>query len=218
MVRRKRRTQHAKSAAASEPAASEEAARVAEDAAAGEPAPVDVEAADGPVVDQAATEEAVQRLTAEAEELRDRHLRLAAEYDNFRKRTARERAELSARAQAALVGNVLEALDDLGRVAHLDPERATATDVIAGVELVERKLMRELEVAGLVRVGAEGDRFDPNHHEAVGAEPAPSPEAEGTVATVLQPGYRFGAALVRPARVRVYMASEPSSDGSGDAA
>ncbi len=158
-------------------------------------------------------EEAVQRLTGELEEARDRYLRTAAEFDNFRKRTSREHTELWSRAQAQLVNNVLDALDDLGRVLELDPDDATAQDVISGVELVERKLMRELEGAGLARVGREGEPFDPNNHEAVSTVPAPSAEQDGTVVDVLQQGYRFGGALLRPARVRVYITDESRSGG-----
>ncbi len=158
-------------------------------------------------------EEAVQRLTGELEDLRDRYLRTAAEFDNFRKRTSRERTELWSRAQAQLVGNVLDALDDLGRVIELHPGDATVHDVISGVELVERKLVRELEDAGLARVGSTGEPFDPNDHEAVSTVPAPSADQDGTVADVLQQGYRFRGALLRPARVRVYIADESRLGG-----
>ncbi|NIM50099.1 MAG: nucleotide exchange factor GrpE [Gemmatimonadales bacterium] len=153
-------------------------------------------------------EEAVRRLTGELEELNDKYLRLAAEFDNYRKRMARERSETWGRAQAELVKNVLDALDDLGRVVSLDVAQANVEDVVAGVDLVERKLMRQLEAAGLGRLGVEGETFDPNYHEAVGAMPAASMEQDGTVAAVLQPGYRLGSMLVRPARVRVFLASE----------
>jgi molecular chaperone GrpE len=164
-------------------------------------------------------EQAVHRLTDELEQLRDRYLRLAAEFENYKKRVARERAETWARAQADVVSSTLDALDDLGRVTRLDPAQATAQDVLSGIELVERKLLRELEGAGLERVGKVGEDFDPHLHEAVGAVPAASAEDDGTVAEVLQVGYRFGAALLRPARVRVSVAAErrahEGSDGTG---
>lgn len=145
----------------------------------------------------------VEQLVGEIEELRDRHLRLAAEYDNFRKRTARERLELKARAQAELVAMLLEALDDLGRVAHLDPATTTGSDVIAGVELVERKLLRLLTGVGLERIAETDVSFDPTQHEAMGAVPAAGPEQDHTVAVVFQVGYRFAGQLLRPARVQV---------------
>jgi molecular chaperone GrpE len=145
----------------------------------------------------------VEQLVGEIEELRDRYLRVAAEYDNFRKRTGRERLELKARAQAELVLLLLEGLDDLGRVAHLDPTTTPGSDVIAGVELVERKLLRALTGAGLERIAETDVAFDPNQHEAMGAVPADGPDQDHTVAAVFQVGYRFGGQLLRPARVQV---------------
>jgi molecular chaperone GrpE len=150
-------------------------------------------------------------------ELKDRYLRLAAEFDNFRKRTQRERAETWSRAQANVVEGVLEVLDDLARVAHLDAGTTAAKDVLAGVELVERKLVRQLETVGLERVGEPGVVFDPNIHEAVSSVPAPAAEQDHTVAQVFQAGYRFGGGLLRPARVSVYVWQQPSGDG-GEAA
>jgi len=157
-------------------------------------------------------EEAIKRLTGELAQLNDRYLRLAAEFDNYRKRVARDRAQMRAQAQADLVRDVLEALDDLNRVTSQDHGPAKVEDVLAGVDLVERKLMSELERAGLERVGAAGVPFDPNDHEAVGMLPAPSAEQDGTVAAVLQAGYRMGSMLLRPARVQVYTALEPAGE------
>lgn len=153
-------------------------------------------------------EQAVQRLAAEFDALKDRHLRLAAEFDNYKKRMARERSEAWSRAQAQVIANSLDALDDLGRVTALDPSTVSADDMLSGVKLVERKLLRELESAGLRRVGLVGENFDPNIHEAVGTLPAPSAEDDGTVAVVLQVGYQFGDLLLRPARVHVSVVRE----------
>lgn len=162
-------------------------------------------------------EQAVQRLTAELEDLRDRYLRLAAEFDNFRKRMQRERAETWSRAQAAVVAALLDVLDDLARVVTLDPAGVSVSDVLGGVGLVERKLVRALEGAGLERVGASGEVFDPNVHEAVDTVHAGSAEQDQVVAQVLQPGYRFGGMLLRPARVSVYVwSAPPSPDGGGE--
>jgi molecular chaperone GrpE len=158
----------------------------------------------------------VEQLVAELDELRDRHLRLAAEYDNFRKRTARERLDLRSRAQAELVGVLLDAVDDLGRVAHLDPATTAGSDVIAGVELVERKLLRLLAGAGLERVAEADVPFDPNQHEAIGMVPAERPEQDHTVGTVAQVGYRFGGQLLRPARVLVRLWTADTNDGDAE--
>ena len=153
-------------------------------------------------------EEELTRLAEEVEVQKERYLRLAAEFDNYRKRMLREREETRSVAQADLIATMLESLDDLARVAHLDPSQTNAQDVIAGVELVERKLLRGLQNGGLVPVGREGDRFNPHHHEAVATTPAPEPNQEDHIAAVLQTGYRFGKMLLRPARVQVFVAPE----------
>ena len=157
----------------------------------------------------------VTSLEKELEELRDRHLRTVAEYENFRKRTARERGQLWARAQAEIASSILDALDDFGRVLDVDRTKARAADVIEGVELVERKLVRELEAAGLERVGEVGVSFDPNYHEAIGSMPAESEEQDQTIGAVFQVGYRFGEVLIRPAKVHVLMWQGGQDKGSG---
>jgi molecular chaperone GrpE len=148
-------------------------------------------------------EEHIRRLTDELAQAKDQYLRLAADMDNFRRRMTKERSETWARAQADVVSNILDALDDLGRVAHLDPAKTSSQDVLVGLELVERKLLKELEGAGLERVGVAGEAFDPNRHEAVSTTPAQDPKQDHVVAAVFQPGYRFGGALLRPAKVQV---------------
>jgi molecular chaperone GrpE len=147
-------------------------------------------------------EEELITLQREFSNLSDRHLRLAAEFDNYRRRSERERAELWARAQADLAARLLDALDDLDRVA-LHAETASADTLLHGMQLVERKLRQSLQAAGLETVQAEGARFDPNSMEAVAMLPADDAEEDDLVADVFQRGYRFKGALLRPARVRV---------------
>jgi molecular chaperone GrpE len=147
--------------------------------------------------------QAIRRLEDQLEQERDRHLRLAAEYDNYRKRAARERAELSDRSQAALVGRLLDALDDMERLVA-DGASASAEQVRHAAELVDRKLRKELQAAGLERIDPVGQPFDPSLHEAVSTLPPPSPERDHQVSATFQAGYRFKGTLVRPARVQVY--------------
>lgn len=147
--------------------------------------------------------EAVARLEAEVDALKDRHLRLAAEYDNYRKRTARERAELSVRAQAEVIIRLVDALDDLARFAHVDPATTDAKALHDGIDLVERKVWKQLGALGLARIDQTGVPFDPQQHEAVTTAPASSAEQDHTVGAVLSPGYTLGEQLVRPARVTV---------------
>ncbi len=154
-----------------------------------------------------ATEQIGEELAEELGELdrlRDRLLRLQAEFDNFRKREARERAAAWARAKADLAQKLLGSLDDLDRVAHLDPRSAASEAVIDGVGLVERKLLEALEREGLAPVGEMGEPFDPHVHEAIGTVPTANPEDDGRVAAVHVRGYRFGSQLLRPATVQVY--------------
>jgi len=149
------------------------------------------------------SEEAVKRLEDELAELRDRHVRLAAEYDNFRKRAAKERLELTDRAQAALAGKLLDVLDDLDRVES--GGQLSENDVVQqALILIERKLRKELEAAGLERLDPVGMPFDPSLHEAVSVVPAPDPSKDHTVSATFQAGYRFKGSLLRPARVQVF--------------
>jgi molecular chaperone GrpE len=147
--------------------------------------------------------EAIRRLEEQLEEARERHLRLAAEYDNYRKRAIRERTESGDRAQAALVGRLLDVLDDMDRLS-VDGSAASGEQLRQAVELVDKKLWKELQAAGLERIDPVGAPFDPSLHEAVSVVPPPSPEQDHQVSATFQSGYRFKGTLVRPARVQVY--------------
>ena len=140
---------------------------------------------------------------SELDTLRDRHLRLAAEFDNYRKRTDRERSEGGTRAQAQVLERLLEPLDDLQRFAHQDPEKVSPAALLEAAQAVERKLLRALEGFGLETVPAEGQPFDPTVHEAITMVPTEKAKEDNTVADVFQTGYRFRGTLLRPARVRV---------------
>ena len=148
----------------------------------------------------------LDHLQSEFETLNDRHLRLAAEFSNYRRRAESEMTEAWSRAQADLLRRFLEVLDDLQRVSALDPadEAVSVQGVVEGVDLVERKFARVLEEASVNVIDpAPGDAFEPTIMEAVLRVPAESPEDDDTVHQVLQKGYRFRNHLVRPARVSV---------------
>lgn len=151
-------------------------------------------------------EAAPQADSSEASELageREKYLRLAAEYDNYRKRSARERSDAGARAQAELVRQMIEALDDLARFAHVDPATTDADTIVKGVDMVEKKMMKALGGAGLEVINPVGETFDPALHEAVATEPTSAREDDHVVSRVYQPGYVFNSVLLRPARVVV---------------
>lgn len=155
----------------------------------------------GPTFDRASDEQ-LAALQREFASLSDRHLRLAAEFDNYRRRSERERTETWTRAQADLAGRLLDTLDDLDRVAW-HAENASAESLLDGMKLVERKLRQTLQAAGLEMLQPEGARFDPNSMEAVAMVGTDSDAEDDVVADVFQPGYRFKGSLLRPARVRV---------------
>ncbi len=161
-----------------------------------------------PDPDEAGMAEEVNQLRSELRTLNDQHLRLAAEFDNYRKRNERDRSRLATRLQADLVASLLDVLDDLQRV----EESGVGTDaesVLEGVRLVEKKFFGVLEAAGLETLDAEGAAFDPEVMEALAAVPTDDPDQDHRVADVFQRGYRFRGVLVRPARVRVWQYDEP---------
>jgi molecular chaperone GrpE len=131
-----------------------------------------------------------------AEKERDEYLdalqRLKAEFDNYRKRVARDQQELAARAHERLVKELVPVLDDLERALNHEG------DIEEGVRLVHRALADALAKEGLSEIETEG-KFDPHTQEALLSQP--SDEEEGTVIQVLQKGYRLGDRVVRPARV-----------------
>jgi molecular chaperone GrpE len=138
---------------------------------------------------------------AEAGARRDEYLgdlqRIAADFDNYRKRVARDQESLVARAHERLVKELLPVLDDLERAldAALHHEEAKLEE---GVRLVERQLRETLAKEGLVEVETDG-RFDPHVHEALLTQP--SEAEEGAIIQVLQKGYALGDRILRPARV-----------------
>jgi molecular chaperone GrpE len=143
--------------------------------------------------------DALGALQAERDELFDRLQRVAADFDNFRKRAAREQADTVARANERLVKELLPVLDDLGRALEAAAEHEEAK-LEEGVRLVHRSLVSLLEREGLAEIETNG-RFDPYVHEALLSQP--SEQDEGAILQVIQPGYRLGERVLRPARVVV---------------
>jgi molecular chaperone GrpE len=152
-----------------------------------------------------ATPDAVDLPAAQREidDLRERHLRLAAEYDNFRRRAVKERQEAGWRAQGELVRGILDAIDDITRFAHVDPASVDARTVVDGVLMVEKKLFKSLAGHGFEMIDATGHPFDPARHEAVSTTPAFGEDEDGLVAATFQVGYVINGHVLRPARVVV---------------
>ena len=155
-------------------------------------------------VEEEAENSGVSDLRDEFDELNDRHLRLVAEFNNFRRRTEQERLGAWSRAQADVVGKFLDVLDDLSRVAELDLNNATVEGIMEGVDLVEKKFIRMLEDSGVEVIDPADGLFNPEQMEAVMRVPTESEDQDDLVAQVFQKGYSLKGVLVRPARVSVY--------------
>jgi molecular chaperone GrpE len=154
------------------------------------------------MTEKAPTKAELAERIAEVEKERDDYLndlqRVAAEFENYRKRVARDQQSLAARAHERLVKELLPVLDDLERALQAcDSERESVEE---GVMLVHRELLDALAREGLSEIETNG-RFDPHVHEALLSQP--SDKEEGAVLDVLQKGYRLGDRVLRPARVVV---------------
>jgi molecular chaperone GrpE len=153
--------------------------------------------AGGPAV---ASDDALRR---ERDELYDRLLRVTAEFDNYRKRTERERRDLAEAAGIDVIRDLLPAIDDLERALAAPAERGgPAARYRNGVELIRRQLLDVLKRRGVEPFDVVGRDFDPEWHEAVSDEPADG-HRDGEITAEIRRGYRVGSRLLRPAMVKV---------------
>ena len=183
-------------AAAADEAVAEAEAVVAEAAKA-----VEAEQAAGDVADQAADQDELAVAKAEAAAMRDKYLRLQADWDNFRKRTAEQADDQRRRATERLMGDILPVLDDFERaIAHAEGNGETG--LLDGVKAISNKLGGVLGKHGLEAIDPAGEAFDALEHQAVGQVEDPAVFDE-TVAQVYQKGYRLGTKVIRPAMVTV---------------
>ena len=170
-----------------------------------------LELAEEDIQREEALDDPAQRLAEELEALNDRYLRLAAEFDNYRRRTRREQSELSAVVQSELVRRLLPTLDDLARVAATPTDSATVEALEQGLDLILRNLLKELGDAGLTRTEALGAAFDPQVHQAILTADTEDQELDDTVSRVFVDGYEFQGRLVCPAQVEV-LKFEPADE------
>lgn len=152
--------------------------------------------------------EAFMRLVKENEELKDRALRLAAEMENLRRRTAREIVDARTYAVTNFARDMLNVSDNLRRAIEAVPEEAKASGdagfkaLIEGVDITERAMLTALERHGVKKLEPVGEKFDPNFHQAMFEIPNPD-MVNGTVMQVVQAGYSIGDRVLRPAMVGV---------------
>jgi molecular chaperone GrpE len=163
------------------------------------------------VAEDEQVEQDLDALLADTQRERDEYLDLAkrtkADFENYRKRMTAEVAAATARGKAALVGELIHAIDNLERAlaaAEIDPDADEAPEepLAQGILLTYRELCGALQRAGVEPLDAAGEKFDPNLHDALSTRSADGAES-GTVVDVVQKGYRLGEQLIRPARVVV---------------
>src|SRR5438067_4791302 len=159
-----------------------------------------------------APELSIETVARERDEYLDALQRLKAEFDNYRKRSARDQESLVARAGERLVKELLPVLDDLERALEAAEQHEEA-QLEDGVRLVHRSLAQLLRKEGLAEIETDG-RFDPHVHEALLSQP--SDAEEGSVLDVVQKGYRLGDRVLRPARVVIAGAKQETGDGDPD--
>ena len=168
--------------------------QLVEDAAETTPSPETETAEAAPVEDKAAA------LEAELKEKSDRILRLQADFENFRRRTAKEKEELAAVITQNILGDLLPLLDNFERAMAVEQTDGEAFQ--KGVEMIFTQLREVLDRHGLQSIEAEGQTFDPNFHQAVmRVEDSDAPD--GTITQVLQKGYQAKGRVIRPAMVQV---------------
>jgi len=153
--------------------------------------------------DDEAKDKEIEALKAQIAEQNDRYLRLSAEFDNYRKRTLKERAELLKTANGDTLSAMLPVLDDLERAMQ---SMEKATDVAAvheGVVLIYNKLQEFMKNKGITEIDAMNQVFDTDLHEAITKIPAPTEDLKGKVVDVIQKGYKIEGKVIRYAKVVV---------------
>ncbi|MBR2416308.1 MAG: nucleotide exchange factor GrpE [Bacteroidaceae bacterium] len=168
-----------------------------------------------PAQEQAATEETteltgeelLQKQLDEANEkvasLEDKYLRQVAEFDNYRKRTIKEKAELIKNGGEKAIESILPVLDDFERAIQNMSKDESAADMLTGVELIYNKFIGILKQNGLQKIETEGKDFDTDYHEAIAMIPAPEESLKGKVLDCVQTGYILNDKVIRHAKVAV---------------
>lgn len=149
-----------------------------------------------------AAEKALEEAKGKFAELNDKHLRLQAEFDNFRKRTAKEKIDLTATASENVIKDILPVLDDFERALQNMEKNGNEAD-LQGVTLIFNKLKDTLKKKGLEEIEAKDADFNTDEHEALTMIPAPEEDKKGKVLDVIQKGYKLNGKVIRFARVVV---------------
>jgi len=150
-----------------------------------------------------ASQKKIENLQNSLDELNDKYLRLYSEFDNYRKRTSKERIELLKSASQEVILDILPVVDDLERSIQSFEEHNLSKEAKQGVELIYNILMNTLKQKGLEKIDAKEKDFDTDYHEAITNIPAPSKELKGKVIDVIQNGYLLNGKIIRFAKVVV---------------
>jgi len=148
-------------------------------------------------------ENAVDKIQGELDELKDKYVRLVAEFDNFKRRNAKERIELIQTAGKEVITSLLDVLDDSDRAEKQLQTSADAAHIKEGIQLVFNKLRNTLQSKGLKPMESIKTDFDVEKHEAITEIPAPSPDLAGKVLDEVQKGYYLNDKIIRFAKVVV---------------
>lgn len=140
---------------------------------------------------------------AKIAELNDKYLRQIAEFDNYRKRTMKEKAELIKNGGERVMEAILPILDDFERALVNMSKDQNAKEILTGIELIYNKFVAVLKSNGLQKIETEGQNFDTDYHEAIAMVPAPAPELKGKVLDCVQTGYMLNDKVIRHAKVAV---------------
>lgn len=145
----------------------------------------------------------MEQLKVELAEMKNKYVRLHAEFDNFRKRNARERVELIKNASQSVLSEMLPVLDDFDRASKANEDNDDISAVKEGFHLIHHKMFKVLEANGLKPMDAMGKAFDTDVHEAITQIPAPSKKMRGKVVDVIEKGYMLNDSVLRYAKVVV---------------
>ncbi len=137
------------------------------------------------------------------DELNDKYMRLYSEFDNYRKRTAKERIELQKSASREIILDILPVVDDMERAIQSFEEHQLSDEAKKGIELIYNKLINILSQKGLREIEAMGQTFDTDYHEAITNIPSPSKKMKGKIMDVVQKGYTLNGKVIRYAKVVV---------------
>lgn len=148
-------------------------------------------------------ETVINELKTKNEELNDKYLRLFSDFDNFRKRSLKEKTELTKTASEDIIKSLLVVLDDMERAIELMPNDSASTPITEGIVLIYNKLLKILKEKGIEMIEAKGAEFNTDYHEALTNIPAPDESLKGKVIEVIQKGYMLGGKVIRFARVVV---------------